>query len=114
MAFLLFFVKDPRKECKPILGEVKKSDYGTNPENTKSSKKKRKRSLVLRQEKSYFKTVLFALIQPTMVLLFGAASVRHTAGTDGEKSFYIHCHHRIKPLIYNKIWIFGICMKFCC
>jgi len=34
----------------------------------------------LRKEKSYFKTMLQSLMQPTMVLLFVATSVRHTAG----------------------------------
>ena len=90
VAFLLFFVKDPRKETKPnnnLYGESKKSgtSYGSSSgsgnnskETGKNSKKKRKRSAVIREEKNYFKIVILALIQPAMVLLFVAAAVRHT------------------------------------
>ena len=92
VAFLLFFVKDPRKETKPnnnLYGESKKSGtaYGSSSssgsgnsskETGKNSKKKRKRSAVIREEKNYFKIVILALIQPAMVLLFVAAAVRHT------------------------------------
>ena len=89
VAFLLFFVKDPRKETKPnnfLYGESKKSgtSYGSSgsgnnsKETGKNSKKKRKRSAVIREEKNYFKIVILALIQPAMVLLFVAAAVRHT------------------------------------
>ena len=90
VAFLLFFVKDPRKQTKPdnnLYGETKKSgSYGSGSANNSketggkisNSKKKRKRSAVIREEKNYFKIVLLALIQPAMVLLFVAAAVRHT------------------------------------
>ena len=89
VAFLLFFVKDPRKDTKPnnnLYGESKKSgtSYGSSgsgnnsKETGKNSKKKRKRSAVIREEKNYFKIVILALIQPAMVLLFVAAAVRHT------------------------------------
>ena len=92
VAFLLFFVKDPRKDTKPnnnLYGESKKSgtSYGSSSssgsgnnskEAGKNSKKKRKRSAVIREEKNYFKIVILALIQPAMVLLFVAAAVRHT------------------------------------
>ena len=90
VAFLLFFVKDPRKETKPdnnLYGESKKSGFsygsgsGNNSKETgknTNSKKKRKRSAVIREEKNYFKIVILALIQPAMVLLFVAAAVRHT------------------------------------
>jgi len=94
IAILLFFLEDPRKSMKPspvLVGETNNCNYGTAASNSKDQIKKnrahdekhisRKRSQVLlRQEKSYFKTVLHSLMQPAMVLLFVATSVRHTAG----------------------------------
>ena len=79
IAFLLFFIKDPRKDIKPILGEVKKTDnYGST--KTSSENNRRGSLILLKQEKKYFQTVLEALIQPTIIILFLATSIRHTAG----------------------------------
>ena len=75
IAFLLFFAKDPRNRSKPVEGEVKKT---AQSDIVLEKKKNRKRSLVIREEKSYFKTVLYSLLQPAMVLLFVATSIRHT------------------------------------
>ena len=70
IGILLFFVDDPRKTTALVMGEEEKKSQ-------KSHKPGRKRSVVLlKQEKSYFKTVITALAQPTMVFLFIATSVR--------------------------------------
>ena len=55
-ALVLWFIKDPRTV-------------------SQNSKKKPKRS-----EKNYFNTLVVSLTQPAMLLLFAAASVRHTGG----------------------------------
>ena len=78
IAFFLFFLEDPRQNVAALEGEQQKMSADKNYGTANGAKKIRKRSLVLRQEKSYFKTVLNSLLQPTMVLLFVATSVRHT------------------------------------
>ena len=79
IAFLLFLIKDPRKDIEPILGEVKITEYGST-KNSSSEKTRRRSLIIVKHEKKYFQTVLEALIQPTMIILFLATSIRHTAG----------------------------------
>lgn len=79
VALFLFFLKDPRSKIAALDGEDKPSTEEKSGAK-EEIKKGRRRSVIKRQEKQYFKTLFYALIQPTMILLFVAAAFRHTGG----------------------------------
>lgn len=88
VAILIFLYNDPRytKEQALEIGNKKPKSYGTTTENEKKSKNvdtndiESKSDARLKQEKQYWKTTFFALIQPVMLLLFLAAMIRQAGG----------------------------------
>lgn len=93
IAILIFFFNDPRSVNKQKVDiERKKSkSYGTSEDNENSiskeqiknidtTEKEPKGSERLRDEKRYWKNTFSAMIQPVMILLFIAATIRQAGG----------------------------------
>jgi len=92
VAIFLFFYSDPRWTKKKALNEANKSvkTYGTSNEEERDGKPK---DMVdsenttkdntagrLKEEKQYWKTTFYAMIQPVMLLLLFAALIRQAGG----------------------------------